>query len=328
MAPAAALGDSFRSFFDAVDSFFSNLAAVHWGQLLFALLCFTGYLTLRSRASFHILRAAYPDQAFRWRDVWGAYFAGYGFNSVIPARGGDVIRAFLTKTSVPGSTYPAVAAGFAVELIFDLVMGSLMLAFAFTQGAFPKPPDFSKIPAFDLQFFAGHPKFTLFFLTLLALGTLIGFAVLSIRIQAFWRRVRQGLTIVFDRRRYLREVFGVQLAGWALRFTAFWFMLEAFNVGGSVTNVLLVLGVNAVGAAVPFTPQGAGVTQALLVKVFAGTAAGSTVAAYSVGQQIAIAALTFAIGFASLVFVFRVRSFKEVIERGRQDRQQRAVEPA
>ena len=55
----------------------------------------------------------------------------------------------------------------------------------------------------------------------------------------------------------------------------------------------------------PFTPQGAGVQQALLVKVFAGTAPAPTVAAYSVGQQIAIGALTFAIGFAALVFIFR-----------------------
>jgi uncharacterized membrane protein YbhN (UPF0104 family) len=329
MPPLASLGDSFSSFFDAVGQFFSRLAHVNFLSLLLAFAAFTAYLTLRSRASFNILRAAYPDQRFRWRDIWGAYFAGYGFNSVIPARGGDVIRAFLTKTSVPSSSYPAVAATFAVEVLFDVVMGSLMLAFAFTQGAFPKPPDFSTIPAFDLQFFAGHPKFTLFFLTFLGVATLVGFAVLSIRIQAFWRRVRQGLTILFDRRRYLREVFGVQLAGWACRFTAFWFMLEAFNVGGSVKNVLLVLGVNAVGAAVPFTPQGAGVTQALLVKVFKGSGpTGATVAAYSVGQQIAIAALTFAIGFASLVFIFRVRSFKEVIERGRADRQAAQAAPA
>jgi hypothetical protein len=87
-----------------------------------------------------------------------------------------------------------------------------------------------------------------------------------------------------------------------------------------VKNVLLVLGVQAVAAAVPFTPGGAGVQQALLVKVFAGTAAGATVAAYSVGQQIAIAATTFALGFVALVFIFRIRSFKEVVERGREER--------
>ena len=43
-------------------------------------------------------------------------------------------------------------------------------------------------------------------------------------------------------------------------------------------------------------------------------------AAYSVGQQIAIAAFTFGVGFAALVFVFRFRSFKEVIAHGRASR--------
>jgi hypothetical protein len=208
-----------------------------------------------------------------------------------------------------------------VENIFDATMAVFILAFAFTQGAFPKPPDFSKIPAFDLQFFAGHPRFTLFLLTALAIATLVGFALLSHRVRAFWDRVRQGFTVLRDHRRYLREVWFVQFLGWLLRFAAFWFLLEAFNVGGSVRNVLLVLGVNAVAAIVPFTPGGAGVQQALLVKVFAGAAAGATVAAYSVGQQIAIAAWTLGIGFLALVVIFRFRSFKQVIAAGREHRE-------
>jgi uncharacterized membrane protein YbhN (UPF0104 family) len=326
VAPAS-LGDSFDSFFNALDEFFSNLASVRPIPLVLALLSFTVYLTLRARASFHILRAAYPTERFRFREIWGAYFAGYGFNAVIPARGGDVVRLFLTKSSVPNSSYPAVAASFVTELGFDLAMGSLILIFAFSQGVFPKPPDFASLNAFDLSFFAGHPRFTLFLLTALAVGTLAGFALLSVRVKAFWERVKQGFTILRDRRRYLREVFAVQFAGWLFRFAAFWGLLEAFKVGGSVKNVLLVLGVNAVSAAVPFTPQGAGVQQALLARVFAGTAAGSTVAAYSVGQQIAIGALTFGIGFAALVFIFRVRSFKEVIALGREDRAEERAQP-
>jgi len=316
----ASLGESFQSFFDAVDDFISNLASVQLGPLLLALLMFTAYLTLRARASFNILRATYPDQRIQFREIWGAYFAGYGFNAVIPARGGDVVRLFLTKTSVPQSSYPAVAATFVVELGFDVAMGSLMLLFAFTQGAFPKPPDFAKLDAFDLSYLAQHPRFALFLLTALAIGALAGFALLSVRVKAFWERVRQGFTILRDRDRYLREVFAVQFVGWLFRFAAFFALLEAFNVGGSIKNVLLVLGVNAVSAAVPFTPQGAGVQQALLAKVFAGAAPGATVAAYSVGQQIAIGALTFGIGFTALVFIFRVRSFKEVVARGREDR--------
>ncbi len=319
--PSATLGDSFQSFFDAVDQFFSSLASVRLVPLLLALVLFTIYLTLRARASFNILRAAYPTEQFSFLSIWGAYFAGYGFNAVIPARGGDVVRLFLTKTAIPRSSYPAVAASFVVELGFDIAMGSLILLFAFTQGVFPKPPDFAKLNAFDLSYLAQRPEFTLFLLTVFALAGLLAFALLSARVKAFWDRIRQGLTILQDRRRYFREVFAVQFAGWCFRFAAFWMLLDAFRVGGSVKNVLLVLGVNAVSAAVPFTPQGAGVQQALLAKVFAGTAAGSVVAAYSVGQQIAIGVLTFGIGFASLVFIFRVRSFKEVVARGREDRE-------
>jgi uncharacterized membrane protein YbhN (UPF0104 family) len=318
--PTASLGDSFESFFDAVDKFVSNLASVQLFPLLLALVSFTCYLTFRARASFNVLRAAYPAERIEFRRIWGAYFAGYGFNAVIPARGGDVVRLFLTKNSVPNSSYPAVAATFVVEVIFDVVLGSLMLLFAFTQGAFPKPPDFAKLNAFDLSYFAQRPELMLFVLTVAGVAGLAGFAILSIRVKAFWERVRQGFTILQHRDRYIREVFLVQLAGWCFRFAAFWMLLEAFNVGGSVKNVLLVLGVNAVSAAVPFTPQGAGVQQALLAKVFAGTGTGAVVASYSVGQQVAIGALTFGIGFAAIVFIFRYRSFREVIQRGQAER--------
>jgi hypothetical protein len=38
------------------------------------------------------------------------------------------------------------------------------------------------------------------------------------------------------------------------RFAAFWFLLEAFRVGGSVKNVLLVFAVNQVAGACPSRP--------------------------------------------------------------------------
>ncbi len=311
----------YASFLDAVGDFFSSLAGVRPGPLVVALASFTIYLTLRSRASLHILRAAYPEIEIEWRYVWGAYMAGYGFNSVIPARGGDVVRLFLTKTAVPSSSYPTVASSIGVELVFDAFMAIFVLAYAFTQGVFPKPPDFGEIDAFDISFLAANPQFTLFLVTFLAIAALVAVALLSTRVKAFWARIRQGFTILRDRRRYLREVFAVQLVGWLFRCTAFWFFLEAFGIGGSVRGVLLVLGVNAIGSLVPFTPQGAGVQQALIVKVFGGVAASTAVAAYSVGQQVAIASLSFAIGFASIVFLFGFRSFKDVVRRGRSDRE-------
>src|SRR4051794_27337391 len=102
--PLAALHD----FFDAVNTFFSNLASVSWGTLAVGLVFFSIYLTIRSRAYFHVLRAAYPDTRMRWREIWGAYVAAYGFNNVVPARGGDIMKLFLVRRSVPDSSYPAI----------------------------------------------------------------------------------------------------------------------------------------------------------------------------------------------------------------------------
>ena len=94
-------------------------------------------------------------------------------------------------------------------------------------------------------------------------------------------------------------------------------LLDAFHIGGSVRNVLLVLAVQVVASVFPFTPGGAGVQQALLVTIFAGS---GYVASFSVGQQIATAALSTACGFAALVLIFRFRSFREVIDRGKAHR--------
>jgi uncharacterized membrane protein YbhN (UPF0104 family) len=212
-----------------------------------------------------------------------------------------------------------------VELVFDAVIAIPVLTFAFTQGVFPKPPDFSKLEAFDLSWFASHMRITLFILTVAGVLVFVGFALLSARVRAFWARVRQGLVILRDRRRYLREVFAVQFAGWLFRCAAFWCLLEAFGVGGSVRNVLLVLGTNAVAALVPFTPGGAGVQQAVLVKVFGGS---SIVAAYSVGQQIAIGGFCLAVGFIALVTIFKFRSFRDAIAQGKEARARDEQEPA
>jgi glycosyltransferase 2 family protein len=320
LVASTSVGQSLSSFLTAVGQFFSDLAAVHWFALFLGLLFFGLNLTLRSRAFFHSLRAAYPAVRFQWRRIWGAYFAAVGFNNVVPARGGDVIKLFLARSSIPGSRYPTVGAAFFVESIFDIAVGIVVLLFAFTQGVFPKPPDFSKLSSFDISYLAEHFRLTLFLITAIAVFGLVAFALLAVRAQAFWARVRQGLTILGDRPRYLREVAAWQAGGWLCRAAAFWFLLDAFRVGGSVKNVLLVFAVNQVAGAVPFTPGGAGVQQALLVKVFASSAPTAVVAAYSVGQQIAIAAFTATVGFAAVVLIFRFRSFGEVLHAGRASR--------
>jgi uncharacterized membrane protein YbhN (UPF0104 family) len=247
---------------------------------------------------------------------------GYAINNVLPLGGGSIAQLFLTRTAIKRSSYPTLATSIWTATVFDWLMGLAIMCFAFTQGVFPKPPDFSQLPAFDISFFASHMRFTLFFLTALGVLFFVAFALLSARVRAFWQRVRQGFTILRDRRRYRREMASWQFASWVARFAAYWALLEAFHIGGSVRNALLVLGVQVVASVFPFTPGGAGVQQALLLTIFAHN---PNVASFSVGQQIATAVLGGVLGFVALVSIFRLRSFREVIRRGREHRRREAA---
>jgi uncharacterized membrane protein YbhN (UPF0104 family) len=320
--PAASFDSSIDAFFDAVQAFFSNLAAVQWGALGLALALHLCHMLCRSRGWFNTLRAAYPHERFRWRRIAGAYVAGVGVNSIIPARAGDVTKIYLAKNSVPGSTYPAVTSSFFVESVFDTSIGALVMLFALTQNVFPSVPDLPSLPAFDLAFWADHPRFFLFTLTFITIGLLTLFAVLSVRAVVFWRRIKQGVVILADFRRYLRQVAAWQGAAWLFRFASFYFFLEAFNIGGSVRNALLVMSVQAVATLTPFTPGGAGAQQALLVVVFADIAPKTSVLAYSVGQQIALAAFNVAGALLAIFLMARTLSFRSIVRRGREDQRE------
>lgn len=316
---SAELGDSFRAFFDAAAQFFENLAAIKWTALIAALACQGMYLTLRTRAWYNAMRAAYPREQFLWRDLWAAEIAGNGVSSVIPARAGAVLRLYLGKQSVPNSTYPTVGSSFMVQLPFDMLVGTTILIYGFTQGIFPSLPDLSALPAFDLSFLARHPKFAIFLFTLVPIVLLAIFGYLSVRVREFWFHVSQGVTLLRDRHDWLRGATRPQAAGWAFRFASIWLMLVAFNIGGSLDNVLTVLAIQGVASLVPFTPQGAGVQQALLVHAFSGVAAGATVAAYSVGQQIAVAVFNALFGLVALAVVFRTTDWRGLMRRGREE---------
>ena len=213
-----------------------------------------------------------------------------------------------------------------MDSVFDLPVGLLVLVYAITQGAVPSLDVLPRLPAFDLSFWADHPRFALFTITAVVVGLLVLYAVLSIRAVEFWRRVRQGVAILTDFRRYLRQVASWMATAWVLRFMAFWFFLEAFNIGGSVQNVLFMMGVQAVSTLTPFTPGGAGAQQALLVYAFRDIAPRSTVLAYSVGQQVAIAAFNVATAMVTLFLMVRTFDIRSVVRRGEEDR--RAAEAA
>lgn len=319
--PALPLADSSLSnFFDGVNTFFESISDIAWISLLAALACHGAYLSIRTIAWYNGLRAAYPEEQFPWRNIWAAEVAGNGISSIIPAHAGAIVRLYLGRQTVKNSNYATVGSSFMVETPFDLVMGLLILIYGFTQGVFPELPDLSKLNAFDLSFFAQHPKFAIFFVTLVPILLLGLFAYLSVRVRDFWAQVRQGVTLLTQRDAYLRGAVVPQSIAWIFRFASIWLMLQAFQLDASVDIVLTVIAVQVAASMIPLTPQGAGVQQALLLTALSGVAAGATIAAYSVGQQIAIAAFNALFGFFALAVVFRTTDWRDLMRRGREEK--------
>jgi len=310
--PAGDLGSSFEFFFDRAAEFFRNLSQVGWKPFAFALLCLLAMQLCRAWAWRNVLRAAYPGQPIPFLPLSAAYLAGAGINAVIPARAGDVTKVFLVKRQIPGSSYPAVTSSFLVQTVFDTTVGLLVLSYAITQGLLPPLPRIPNLPAFEIAYWAEHPQQLAIATAVLVAALAIAIVLLAHRVRRFWARVKQGLTILTEPRRYLREVAAWQGVGWLFRFGAFWFFLDAFGIGGSVGAVMLVMSVQAIANVIPFTPGGAGAQQALLVATLSGPSR-TAVLSFSVGTQIAMAAWSVVLGFAAILLVFKTADWRGLI---------------
>jgi uncharacterized membrane protein YbhN (UPF0104 family) len=316
--PLADLQDSFDLFFERSAEFFRHLSEVHWTPFAIALLCLLAMQLARAWAWRNVLRAAYPGKRISFLRLAAAYFAGAGINAVVPAHAGDVTKVFLAKRQIPDSSYPAVTSSFLVQTVFDTTAGVLVLLYAISQGLLPPLPQIPDLPAFEISYWADHPQQLAIATGALLVAIAIAIYFLAHRVRRFWARVRQGLVILTEPRRYLREVAAWQGIGWLFRFAAFWFFLEAFGIRGSVGNVMLVMSVQAIANVIPLTPGGAGAQQALLVATLSGPSR-TAVLSFSVGTQIAMAVWSVVLGFAAILLVFRTTDWRGLIRQAQEE---------
>jgi uncharacterized membrane protein YbhN (UPF0104 family) len=305
--------DHVRAVLDAIEVFFENLAAVHFGPLALAIACHILKLLAATRAWRNIVADAYPGEQVRWRHMFGAFTAGVGVNALLPARGGDVVKLYLAKRSIRGSTYTTLASTILVQSIFDFAVASILLIWAIQQGVLPGLDVLPHLPSFDFAWFFAHPQESAVFVAVLFVG-LVALAVwLEQHVTAFHARVAQGFRVLGDRPRYFRRVALWQAVDWSLRIATVYFFLHAFDVEADVRNAFLGQVANSLATVLPISPGGIGTEQALIVYVLSGEAARTDLLSLSVGMRLTLTIVNVVLGFGALFLMLRTFRFRRLV---------------
>jgi uncharacterized membrane protein YbhN (UPF0104 family) len=305
--------DGVRAVLDAIEVFFENLAAVEPQPLALAVLCHLLKLLAVTRAWRNILADAYPTERVRWRPIFGSYVAGVGINAILPARGGDVVKLYLTKRAIPGSTYTTLTATLAVQSIFDIVAASLLLLWAIQLGVLPGLNVLPHLPSFDFSWFFAHPRAAAAALGALFVGLVFLAVWLEAHVTALHARLAQGFRVLGNFPRYLRRVALWQAVDWSLRIATVYFFLLAFDVHADLHNALLGQVANSLSTILPISPGGIGTEQALIAYVLSGQAPRSDLLSLSVGMRLTLTGVNVALGFTALFLMLRTFRFRRIV---------------
>ena len=301
-----------HAFLHGARVFFEHLAAVDFQALGIACAFQALRLVARTRAWRNIIQASYPDRRIRWGGVLGSYLGGVGLNAITPARGGDLLKLFLIRRRVEGSTYPTLAATLLVETLFDAAVGLALLVWAVHLGVLPSLRALPRLPNVDWRWPLQHPRAAEFggLVLGIVLVVLLIWAVAHVR--AFRRRVAQGFAILSDPRTYVLRVVTWQALSWAFRFASVYWMLRAFHVPATLRATLLVQIAQSLSTLLPVAPGGAGTEQGLLLYFFRGQTGRAALLSFSVGMHIAVVAVNVTLGTIAVALLTRSLRFRRL----------------
>jgi uncharacterized protein (TIRG00374 family) len=269
--------------------------------LLFAAstFCATAIFGLRARRWQTILEPVTPEVPLG--PLWRATAIGMMVNNVVPARAGEIARAYALTKEAP-VPFPASLASLAVDRLFDAIVLLLLAALALLDPALSSADTLAGQP---LSSFAAG-SISVVVVLIVALYALVFFPKQLLRLfELFARRVSpsveergrrvletfiRGLSVLSSPGRFA-AVFGWTLAHWLLNALGFWLAFKAVGISAPFSAALFLQAFIALGTAVPALPGFFGVFEYMSVQ---------GLAVYGVGQQ---QAATWAIGYHLFSFI-------------------------
>jgi uncharacterized membrane protein YbhN (UPF0104 family) len=247
--------------------------------------------TLTALGWYGILRYAYPG-GVTYMPVLAAYATGVALNGFLPANIGTFVTLLMYVAIVQGANFPGVLAGYVVQKIFYVIIGTLIYVYLFLAVA----------GSFNFQF--GNEKDAIVNHVVLALGIAGGaifLLVILMRIfwnwvKKMWAKAKQGAAILGDLGSYVKLVLLPQMGGYVAKVMVIIIFLAAYSIPVTFGSVMSVLGSNQLANILSITPGGVGVNQAFNTFALSSYTSSTNATAYSISQQLITTA--FNVGFA------------------------------
>jgi uncharacterized protein (TIRG00374 family) len=267
------------------------------GLLLLSAVAATGIFPLRARRWRTILDPVEPNLPFG--PLWRSTAIGMMVSNIVPARAGELARAYALSREVKRVPFSTAFASLAVDRVFDALIILLLMFGAMLLPSFP-----AGAAASAARYAVGGVIFVVAVIVVLYLIVFFPKQIISL-FELLARRVAptfeergrailvsfaNGLSVLRSPQRFL-AVFWWALLHWLLNALAFWIAFVAVGIRAPFGMALFTQGIIAIGVAIPSSPGFFGVFE---------TAARFALGIYGISQT---AALTWAMGFHLLSFI-------------------------
>ena len=279
----------------------AQLRGAHLGLLLLSAAVATAIFPLRALRWVVLLEPTAPT--LRFMDAWRAIAIGMMINNVLPARAGEVARAYAISRETRAVSFTSALASIALDRVFDAIVVFALMFGAMLAPGFPPGATIGGRPATALIGTWGVTALILVFggAVMVAfrpevvrnLATRLVRRVVprwEPRVGDFVEHATAGLAVLRSPSRFARVMFWTVLH-WLTNALAFWIAFRAVGITAPFSGALFLQGLIAIGVAIPSSPGFFGPFEAF---------AKAGLQIYGVPVTLAV---TWAVGFHLLTFV-------------------------
>lgn len=283
---------------ESIATALERLAGVSWPLLVAAVTLHLLSLVLKARAWQEVLQLDFRPSRVRFGPVLAAFLCGNAANAVIPAKGGELVKALFAKRAVQ-SSYAALLSSLLVLLAVDALVGAGVIAAALAGGLLPGLGLLVDGQGAVGRFIIAHPVAAILAISA-SVALLLEAGRFCLRRLGRGRLTRgaQDLARGFGllRNRSCLRFLPLQLSAWVVEFAVIWLFLAAFAVSGGWGRAFTVLAVVSLNRVLPVT-GGALALQGLLIASLSGQVAAASVIGFFLSMRFLLAAVNIVLGF-------------------------------